>query len=188
MRRERGTVARSNLKRDAYWGVDAEIVYTGLRLLGYYSALTIILLVILPSGYIHATQLLTADGSAYLIGLAGIPVTQDGILLHLPSITLQIDFACTAITIMALYVSLILAYRAPWKLRLLGIGVGLPVIVVANLARIVATAFTAEYAPNLMHTFHDYLFQVSMVVVAVALWAWWFSALNRAAVREATRG
>ena len=181
-------MARPNFKRDAYWGVDAEIVYTGLRLLGYYSALTIILLVVLPPAFIQTTQLLTADGSAFLTRAAGIPVAQEGILLHLPSITLQIDFACTAITIMALYVSLILAYRAPWKMRLLGIGVGLPAIVVANLARIVATAFTAEYAPNLMHTFHDYLFQVSMVVVAVALWAWWFSALNRSASGEARRG
>ena len=176
-------MAGQNSNKARILGLDAEVVYTGLRLLAYYSVFTVVLLVVLPQDLIYRTQLLTAEWSEYFIRLSGLSVTRDGVLLYLANITLQIDFACTAITIAALYTSLILAYRAPWEMRVFGVVAGLAAIEVANITRIVATAFTAVYAPNLMHTFHDYLFQVSMVVVAVALWAWWFSLLARAQKR-----
>ena len=47
------------------------------------------------------------------------------------------------------------------------------VLLAANQLRILGTALAAQYAPKLLHIAHDYLFQVSMVVVAVALWIWW---------------
>ena len=164
---------------DTLWGVDRELALTALRMLAYFSIFVVATMLVMPFGLRLAIQELTAGVSAALIRVFGITVTREGTSLLLPGITLIIDWACTAVTILSLYVSLILAYRTTLAIKALGIGVGAVVILVANQLRILATAIAAQYWLAGLHVLHDYLFQISMVVVAVGLWMWWLGLVSR---------
>lgn len=153
-------------------------------MLAYFTALIVITMLFVPAELRTALQVVVAAIATDLIGRFGIEATRQGTLILLPGITLAVDWACTAITILELYVALILAYRSGWAVKAVGISVGVAVILVANQLRIVATALAAEYWPSVLYVAHDYLFQVSMVVVAVALWAWWLGLVNRREGRD----
>ena len=116
----------------------------------------------------------TAQAAAFLIRLVGISATVSSIQIFIPSRILEIDLECTAVSIVALYSALVIAYPHPVKSRLLALAVGIPVILVANLLRLVAVAVASEHlSPSAFYFAHDYLFKVLMVFVVVALWASW---------------
>lgn len=161
------------------WGVDRDLALTALRMLAYFSVLVVATMLLMPSDLRLSIQEVTAAVSAGLIRGVGVTVSREGTSLMLPGITLIIDWACTAITILSLYVALILAYRATARLKAIGVGVGAMVILIANQLRILATALAAQYWLAALHVLHDYLFQISMVVVAVALWMWWLGLVAR---------
>jgi len=154
-------------------GFDRALLFTVLRFSAYFAVMVTISLVILPPAFKESIQLATAHVAAALISLAGIPVARDGILLRLPSVILQIDSACTAVTVLQVYIALILAQQATALQRMVGFGAGTVAILIANQLRILATALVAERAPLLLGALHDYLFQVSMVVVVLGVWAAW---------------
>jgi exosortase/archaeosortase family protein len=119
-------------------------------------------------------MLWTTQAAAFLIRLVGIPATVSVNQIFIASRTLEIDLDCTAISIVALYSALVIAYPLPIRSRLLALAVGIPVILVANLLRLVAVAVASEHLSQSAFYFaHDYLFKVAMVLVVVALWASW---------------
>jgi len=114
----------------------------------------------------------TAALLATFVEWLGIPVTCTGKLLYITNHTLAIDLDCTGLTIAALYASLIIAYPLSVRTRLIALAVGLPLIAVANMFRLVAVALASEYLdPGVFDFVHDYLFNVFMILVVVALWA-----------------
>lgn len=121
----------------------------------------------------------TAVVSTRIITWLGIPAMRSGTLIHLQSRTLSIDLACTAVFIIALYVALVFAYPVSVRDRLIGAAVGVPIIIVFNFARIVAAAVVSENISSAFTFFHDYLFQVGMVLVTVVVWAAWLSFVRR---------
>jgi len=126
------------------------------------------------SGRLDWLMELTARAAAVLIHGVGIPATLLGNQILLTSRILQIDLDCTALPIAALYSALVIAYPLPIRMRLLALGVGLPVIAVANLLRLLGVAFASEYlSPDVFIFAHEYLFKIVMVFVVVALWAVW---------------
>ena len=119
-------------------------------------------------------MLWTTEAAAFLIRAVGIPATVSVNQIMIPSRVLEIDLDCTAISVVALYSALVIAYPRPIRSRLLALAVGIPVILAANLVRLVAVAVASEHLSQQMFYFaHDYLFKVAMVLVVVALWAWW---------------
>ena len=154
-------------------GIDRDLVYTALRFGGYFAAMSFVVLALLPLDFIEWLQLITTDVAAALMLLVGLPLTREGILIHLPEATLQIDLGCTAIVIIGVYASLILAYKASAVERLIGIVAGTAFILVINQIRLVATGLALQYAPSAFGLLHDYLYQVVMVAVVLAAWAVW---------------
>lgn len=151
----------------------------------YFAAFFAVTMVAIPADARLWVQEVTTVTAAALIEGAGVEVAREGTQLFLTGITLVVDWACTAVTILALYVSLLLAHDAPARLKATGIAVGTAVLFVANQLRILATALAAEYWPDVLYIAHDYLFQISMVVVTVALWIWW---IDRVAARGSHHG
>jgi exosortase/archaeosortase family protein len=141
-------------------------------------------LVLENAGRLQWLMVGTATLLTTIIEWLGIPVTQNGILLYLTNHTLAIDLDCTGLTIAALYVSLIVAYPLSARTRTLAIAVGLPVIVLANLLRLVGVALASQYLNADMFFFaHDYLFKVVMVFVVIGLWAVWLQMARAHATR-----
>lgn len=159
--------------------VDRVMLGVVARFVAYFAAFVLAILIAFVTGRLDALLAGTASVSTRLISWVGIAATQSGTHVELSSRTLSIDLACTAVFIVALYVALVLAYPVSVKQRLLGIAAGVPVILVFNLVRIVAAAEVSQTAPSAFQFFHDYLFEVGMVLVTVAAWAAWLSFARR---------
>lgn len=154
---------------------DAKVLAVCGRFVGYFVLFAAAMSLIGFGGGWTRLRLLTAQASTALITLTGETATLSGTLIRLPNRTLAIDFACTGLMIAAMYCALVLAYPIKPHYRLLGVAIGVPTLLVANLIRIVTVAHVSVSAPGAFAFVHDYLFQVGMVLVAAVLWAAWLS-------------
>jgi len=171
------------------------------RLAIYFGGLVSAIMLANLAGMLNWMMMGTAIVSTRLYTWLGIAAMRSGTQIYLHSRTLSIDLACTAIFIMALYVALVLAYPVSARHRFLGLAIGIPSIVFANFVRLVAVAEVSESiqpafaflhdrwfhtlplsAPAYSSTFtffHDYLFQVGMVLVTVVALAAWLSYVRK---------
>jgi exosortase len=92
-------------------------------------------------------QLLDAALAAITLPWLGVPVFREGVLLHLPSITLEVAGLCSGIQSLLAFLPLALIYasytntRCRWVLYL----VTVPIAVGANVVRIILTAAMTHY-------------------------------------------
>jgi exosortase/archaeosortase family protein len=132
------------------------------------------------TGSLYPLMETTSKVTAVLIAWIGIPVSRDGIQLLLSTRILSIDVDCTAIQLIALYTALLIAYPVSNRMRLLGLAVGVPAILLANLVRLLGVALASEHlSPSVFAFVHDFLFKVVMVLVLVGLWGWWVQMARR---------
>jgi len=150
-----------------------------MRFVAYFVLFMVAILLANAEGAWRAVQLATAALSTTIASGLGVAAMRSGTLIELSNRTLSVDLACTAVIIVALYSSLVLAYPVSSRQRLIGLGAGIPLILFANIGRIVAAIGVAARAPSAFQFFHDYLFQVGMVFVTVAIWTVWLSFARR---------
>jgi exosortase len=97
----------------------------------------------------YRSRVLDADVSTYLLRWLGVPIHQDGVLLHLPNITLEVADACSSIPALAALVSLGIAYAALVRrsvvTRTIFIMATVPLAIGANIIRITTTAAAVYY-------------------------------------------
>jgi len=97
----------------------------------------------------YRSRLLDADISAWALQALGVPIHQDGVMLHLPNITLEVADACSSIPAIAALLSLGVAYasvfRRPLGMQLILIAATLPLAIGANIFRIATTALAVYY-------------------------------------------
>ena len=141
----------------------------------YAVLLGVMLWVTASTHWITNTEVATATAASALMNATGVVATRAGTLITVPGRQLSIGPDCTGISIAVLFVSLILAYPAKLSSKLVGALLGIAAILVANLTRLVAVAQISRAPDAVFATAHDFLFQVGMVVVAVAVWAYWLS-------------
>lgn len=115
-------------------------------------------------GYSNAIVFMTAK----ILGLLGVTSTVQGSVIHLPSISLDVEFGCNGLEAVMIYSVAVLTFPATWKNRLLGIVAGFLVIQVLNLIRIVALAYAGVYHRDLFDLIHLYVAQGVMIAVALA--------------------
>ena len=158
---------------------DRAVLAVGGRFLAYFVAFAGVISVIAAKGGFDWLTLGLAKTSISLIAFTGVNAVRSGNLIELPNRILSIDLACTAIFIVALFGALVLAYPVNPRMRLMGLAAGIPLILFANVARIVAVAHVAVISPQAFDFVHDYLFQVGMLLVSAALWAAWLAMARR---------
>jgi exosortase len=95
------------------------------------------------------SRLIDADASAALLQLFGVPVYQDGVMLHLPNIALEVADDCSSIPAIAALLSLGAVYaslsRSPLAVRTALVLSTVPLAIAANIIRITLTAAAAYY-------------------------------------------
>jgi exosortase len=95
-------------------------------------------------------QQLAAANAAWTLDLLGVPVLLDGNVIHLSQITLGVTEACSGIRSLVSMLALAVAWGAltfgsPWATALL-VASAVPITVVANAGRVVATGLVGQYA------------------------------------------
>jgi len=158
---------------------DGAVVGLVVRFAAYFALFSALILFLDARGLLRWLQDVTTIAADAVVRMLGISSVRSGTLIHLSERVLAIDLACTAVFIMALYAALVLAYPVSARDRLVGIVVGIAIISVGNVLRIVAAAVVAQFAGSMFLFFHDYLFQVGMVLLTVAAWAAWLHYLKR---------
>ena len=117
----------------------------------------------------------TAGIATLLMNLTGVVATRADTLITVPGRQLDIGPDCTGLTIAAMLVSLVVAYPVRLSSKTVGILGGVAVLLIVNLIRLVGIAHLSLASDQVFYAAHDFLFQVGMVAVAIAIWAGWLS-------------
>ena len=108
----------------------------------------------------YRSRLLDAEVSAWALGWLWVPVYRDGVMLHLPNMTLEVADECSSIPAIAALLSLGVAYASltsrPLAARLILILATLPLAIAANIVRITSVAAGVYYIGpwTLQTTYH----------------------------------
>lgn len=125
------------------------------------------------TAYLRYFILFTANSAGRLINLAGIKADVNDSNIILKNQTLLVNLECTAIYLMIIYGSFILAYPANLKRKMVGMAFGLPLIFLANLIRLLLIALIFEFRPQYFQYFHDYMWQIGFIILVILLWLVW---------------
>ena len=125
-------------------------------------------------------QLGSAWSASLLFSICGVPVTQDGVLLTIPKLTVQVAQECSSIrsSSMLLITTMVLAQlllRSPWR-RALVIGLAVPLSIAKNGLRIFSIAMLGTRVDRgyLTGSFHHQggilFFAIALLVIFALLW------------------
>lgn len=107
--------------------------------------------------------------TSWIISGMNIPLTYEGSLIMLPTITLDISFGCNGLEAVMIYSVAVAAFPATWKKKLVGMLAGFLVIQVINVIRIAALGYTAVKHREAFDFFHIYIAQGMMIAVALGV-------------------
>ena len=129
----------------------------------------------------YRSRLLDAEVSATALSWLGVPVYREGVLLHLPNITLEVADECSSIPAIAALLALGVAYAALARRSLLArvilVAITLPLAISANIIRIISVSWAAyAIGPWTLHTtYHmfngtvNFLFTFCLLMAADAV-------------------
>jgi exosortase H (IPTLxxWG-CTERM-specific) len=80
---------------------------------------------------------------------------------------------CTGIYEAFIYGAAVLAFPTSWKKKGIGLGVGVPVLYIVNIARIAVLLIVGHYQPHLFEFMHLYFWQVTLVAMILSVWLVW---------------
>lgn len=126
--------------------------------------------ILFEKGYLYPVIYLTTLASAYLMGFFGIPVQYGWHRIFLESRTLEINLECTALFLIAIYISLVIVFPSSIKKKISGILFGVPVLIGVNLIRLLLIALISERLPAYFEISHDYIWQAIFVLIVTAMW------------------
>lgn len=121
------------------------------------------------------------DVSGWLITLFDDQVFTRGVEIHSTANGFAVAIApgCDGIEAVIILVAAVLAFPAPWKHRLAGIGIGFLAIQGLNLVRIISLFYLGQWSRVAFDWFHLYLWQALIVLDALAVWLIWLRYLPR---------
>jgi len=111
----------------------------------------------------------------------GVISQQNDIVNALTGSGIKIVAGCNGIEAVLILVSAILAFPAPWKHKLIGIGLGFIAIQSLNLVRIISLFYLHEWNQVWFEWFHLYLWQALIILDALVFWLIWLRYLPRVA-------
>lgn len=122
-------------------------------------------------------NLLTAQASATMLELSGLPVTQEQTRLsHAGGFSCEIDYACTALIPVLLLAAAILAWRSTWRARLAGVVGGALMLLLLNQLRLVSLVWLGVHAPTWFEAAHVWLWPGLLLLAATGYWYLWMRA------------
>jgi exosortase/archaeosortase family protein len=127
-----------------------------------------------------------ARTAAILLRSCGLEAATYGTLLALDDATLDVRAGCNGLVALLILASAIVAFPAPWRLRLEGIAVAVVLVFALNAFRLSTLLLIARYFPARLEFFHLYVWQPLMALCAFGIFLGWGTRLNSAgAIRPA---
>jgi exosortase H (IPTLxxWG-CTERM-specific) len=121
----------------------------------------------------HSVNVLNAILSGGLLDVVGVDNARSGTVLTFRRGGMEVISECSGVYVAILFAAGVLAFPAPWRARLLGLAVGLPLIFAINVLRLTTLGAIIAYKAAWLPLFHEYLWQVFFILVVAALYLVW---------------
>jgi exosortase/archaeosortase family protein len=102
-----------------------------------------------------------------------------GCTLCVNNIQLVVTTECAAVLATGLFISAVLAFPGGWRIKVVGVILGIVGVAILNVLRIVVLATVAQYRPGWFNITHDVLMQGFLVVMVAPLWLGWLAWVMR---------
>jgi exosortase H (IPTLxxWG-CTERM-specific) len=99
---------------------------------------------------------------------------------------ISIESGCNGVEAVIILISAMLAFPAPWKHKLAGIGIGFAAIQALNLVRIISLFYLGQWNRTWFDWFHLYLWQALIVLDALVVFLIWLRYLPRDAAARSS--
>lgn len=98
-------------------------------------------------------------------------------------VALSVFEGCNSINVMIVFVSFLFAFKGNWKKLAWFLPLGLVLIYIANLLRIIALFYVAEYWRQYFYYIHKYMFTAVIYLIVFMLWWWWIEKVSGVSVK-----
>ena len=98
---------------------------------------------------------------------------------------MTIQAGCNGVEAMLVLLAGVLAYPAPWKMKLAGLAIGAVAIQALNLVRIVSLFYLGQWDLRWFEWAHLYAWQALIMLDALLVWMLWIRAIPEAPARAA---
>jgi exosortase H (IPTLxxWG-CTERM-specific) len=142
------------------------------------AGLFFILLETAPPTFYHLSNRFNTLLTARLMNLVNIRPVINDTLLTLDGFTVNVIGECSALFLLALLTSFILAYPAAWRQKAAGLLICLPMVMVVNIARIALVFYIGSQYRPLFTPLHLYFGQVLMIVAVLGVVQVWLRRLS----------
>jgi len=151
------------------------------------SMLNLLALFACQKGYLLFAQQFTAQTIACVIHFFGLPAMRYDTVIYLKNTDWIVNSECTAVSIMIIFFCLVAFYQTSLKAKIIGVCVGLPIIFAANILRFVIMAYIDKHKPVYLVHFHNSLWQIVFIVMAVLMWMIWIASVAKRDTKTAHR-
>ena len=123
-----------------------------------------------------------AQVCVWIVGLFDSNVIAYGKVLQSTRVdfAISIERGCNGVEAVIILVAAMLAFPAPWKHKLAGIGIGFLAIQALNLVRIISLFYLGQWNRFWFDLFHSYLWQALIVLDALVVFLIWLRYLPHA--------
>jgi archaeosortase B (VPXXXP-CTERM-specific) len=124
-------------------------------------------------GAVQALTSATARIEHAILSLASDEASLTGNLVQLGSFSVRIIEECTGVFEVLIFLAAVLAYPTGWRKKLIGVGLGVPILYGFNLARILVLIWVGRYRPALFDFMHLYFWQATLILMITSVWLLW---------------
>ena len=117
---------------------------------------------------------LNAVVSAEILSWLGEETNSVGNSVVSPRFSVGIEKGCDALEPAALYLAAVLAFPVGMRLKLPGILIGVPALLLINLVRIISLYYIGVFWPDSFDMMHIEVWQPAFILLLLLFWAIWF--------------
>jgi archaeosortase B (VPXXXP-CTERM-specific) len=115
----------------------------------------------------------TADITGFCLKLLGFSAQSSGRIVSLPNFSVEIVGECTGLYEMLIFLAAVIAYPSSWRKKLIGVGLGIPILYGINIVRMVFITLVGNWSPQSFDFMHMYFWQVAMILIILSVWILW---------------
>jgi exosortase H (IPTLxxWG-CTERM-specific) len=116
----------------------------------------------------------TAHATAALLQWAGMEATRTAtVISHTNGFAYEIYYRCIGFLPVGFLTTGILAYPGPWRKKLVGLVVGVPVLIALNLTRLVHLFYVGVHNPAAFDFAHSVMWEGFLILAILGLWLGW---------------
>ena len=112
--------------------------------------------------------------AALTLGLVGVPVSLNGVVIDVGEFVAVVAAQCTAIELILVYSAAVLVTPAHYRARMWALALGIPALCVLNFVRVVSLLLVGFGSPEHFDTAHLVVWQIAMTLVGFLMWFMWY--------------